>query len=149
MTDPHFPSHAAQNDAAQGDTTTPMLVYIGLLGGLLLQILPLVAVIVALINKGSARGWLRSHYTFQIRTFWMLLIYGFGGLVLAMMGFGEAMLVAFNDSDGTLSLTDMLTGLSGLALMFFAIVWLIVRCAKGIGALGRREPIHNPTRWGL
>ncbi|CCG09452.1 Putative uncharacterized protein [Pararhodospirillum photometricum DSM 122] len=57
---------------------------------------------------------------FQIRTFWY-------GLLIMVIG-------------GALSLV-----LIGYAVLLFWLVWLIVRCVKGLLLLNENRPIANPT----
>lgn len=74
------------------------------------------------MNAGDAPEPLRSHYRFQIRTFWIGLLYS---------------IVAF------------LLALAAIGVVFFVLIaiWLIVRCAKGLKYLGRGEPYPNATTW--
>lgn len=109
----------------QSDTSTQgtaKIVYILYLVGILFGITGIIGVIMAYINKADAPEWLQSHYQFQIRTFWIgflyLIIGGF--LTLAVIGY--------------------------LVILFW-VIWLIVRCAKGIKYLDAKEAHPNPTGW--
>lgn len=75
-------------------------------------------------RRKDAPAWLRSHYTYQIRTFWICM----GGLALAA---------------GVLFLPFALFPLTIVAL----VVWLVVRCFFGMVRLHRGEPIFNPQTW--
>ncbi len=37
--------------------------------------------------------------------------------------------------------------LIGWLILLFDVIWLIVRCAKGMSHLGRHEPVPNPKTW--
>ena len=82
----------------------------------------IVGVVLAYIARDDAPNWLASHYRFQIRTFWLLLLFSFIGAVLTLVLVGYLVLVA-------------------------TAVWLIVRCVKGWHHLDRREPVDNVETW--
>jgi uncharacterized membrane protein len=89
---------------------------------LLSGITGVIGVIMAYVNVGDAPEPLRTHYRFQIRTFWIAVLYG---LVAALL---------------TLAVV-------GAFLIPLAAVWFIVRCVKGLKYLGRGEPYPNPGTW--
>lgn len=107
------------SNAAAG---TARLVYLLYLTGLLFGITGIVGVVTAYLNQNDAPDWLRSHYRFQIRTFWIGALCLFVGFLLAMILIGY------------------------LVLLFWA-VWLIVRCVKGMKYLERGEAHPDPTGW--
>lgn len=74
--------------------------------------------------RADAPAWLRSHYVYQIRTFWICM----GGLGLAAVAIMPWALLA-------------------LLIGFGTIVWLVVRCFFGMVRLQRGEPIFNPQTW--
>ena len=82
----------------------------------------IVGVVLAYIARDDAPNWLASHYRFQIRTFWLLLLFSSIGAVLMLVLVGFLVLVA-------------------------TAVWLIVRCVKGWRHLDRREPVDNVETW--
>lgn len=106
---------------AQSDTSAK-IIYVLYLLSLVVGVTSLVGVIMAYVNAGDAPEPLKSHYRFQIRTFWIGLLYGVVGVLLTFVAVGVLVLV-------------------------FTAVWLIVRCVKGLKALDRREPYPNPTTW--
>ena len=65
---------------------------------------------------------MKTHYALQIRTFWIGLLYAAVSGVLAFVFIG------------------FFTGL-------FTVVWIIVRCVKGLQALERRQPYPDPNTW--
>lgn len=111
---------APRYNPADGETVR--LVYILYLVSLLLGVTSIVGVIMAYVNRGDAPDWLRSHYRFQIRTFWIGLLYT------------------------SLSLLTFII-IIGIFFGMFGFVWWIVRCAKGLKLLARGEPYENPATW--
>ena len=115
MTDPIIES---PNDTS----SMAKLVYILYLIGLVSGLTALVGVVIAYINKNESSEWLKSHYQYQIRTFWIGLLMIVIGVVLSMV-------------------------LVGLLLLLFFYVWGIIRSIKGFQALERKQAIANPTTW--
>jgi uncharacterized membrane protein len=106
--------------AAAGGTVT--IIYILYLIGLAVGLTALVGLIMAYVNKGSGPAWTASHYRFQIRTFWIGVLYSAIGLVLAL-------------------------ALVGWLVLVFTAVWLIIRCVKGLKFAGVEQPYPNPATW--
>lgn len=107
------------------DSATNMakLVYVLYLVGLVLGgITSLVGVIIAYIYRGEAPDWVKSHFTMQIRTFWI-------GLLLGVIGFVTAFIII------------------GWFILLFALVWMIVRCVIGLKTIGSNQPYPNPESW--
>jgi len=104
------------------DGKTANLIYILYLVALVIGLTGLVGLIMAYINRSDAPPWVQSHYQFQIRTFWIGLLYGVVGLVTSLILIGWLILLA-------------------------TAVWWIVRCVMGMKALGENRPIANPTTW--
>jgi len=97
-------------------------IYILYLAGLLFGITGIIGVVMAYMNRNDAPDWLQTHYQFQIRTFWI-------GLLFMLIG-------------GLLSVV-----LIGYFIMLFWVIWLVVRCVKGMKYLDRNEPHPNPKGW--
>jgi uncharacterized membrane protein len=112
------------NDSTSSNmANTAKLVYILYLVGLVTGgVTGLVGVVMAYINRNDAPEWLQTHYRFQIRTFWIGLLYVFLGMLLAIV-------------------------LIGYFILLFYVVWLIVRCVKGIQMLDKNEAYPKPTSW--
>ncbi|WP_457935577.1 DUF4870 family protein [Mesorhizobium sp. 10J20-29] len=102
--------------------TNVMVIYILYLAGLVIGVSGLVGIVLAYVNRGKAGGFIESHYTWLIRTFWIGLLYALVSAVLMLLAIG-------------------------FLLMFAVAVWFIVRCIIGLQALGRNEPIKNPESW--
>lgn len=97
-------------------------VYILYLVGLIVPLTPVVGVIMAYANAGDASEGLRTHYRFQIRTFWI-------GLLYALIG----------------ALTFIV--IIGAFWLCFVTVWWIVRCVKGMQAIANGAPYEQPESW--
>lgn len=116
----HHGGTSAEPKPGTDESTIVLIAYVLLLLPVLL--LPLIGVIIAFVNRGSAPPWLETHYRWQIRTFFMGLLYMLVGSILSLVAIGFLILLA-------------------------TVVWHIVRVVKGIMALNRREPIANPGAW--
>ncbi len=101
---------------------TGKTVYILYLVGIIFGITGIIGVIMAYINKNDAPDWLKSHYQFQIRTFWIGGLYMLIGVILSFI-------------------------LIGYLVFLFWVVWLIVRCIKGMKSLDQKQAHPNPTGW--
>ncbi len=110
----------AGGDAAEGRTAN--LIYILYLLSLIFGVTSLVGLVMAYINKGDAPEWVQSHYRFQIRTFWI-------GLLFAVVG---AVTVAFG---------------VGILILVFLCVWWIVRCVKGMKYISQGSAHPDPASW--
>ena len=99
-----------------------LLVYILYLAGLFLGITAVVGVVMAYIARDRAQGWAASHYEFQIRTFWLTLLYAAIGSVLSLVMIGIPVLMA-------------------------TFVWYIIRNVKGLIRASQDEPIPDPKSW--
>ena len=98
----------------------PLVIYILYL--IPIGVTHIVGLVMAYVARDTAPEWLRSHYTFQIRTFWIGLLYGViaGMLCFIFIGF---------------------------LLLPVVVLWFIVRCALGLVRLSQREPYPNPYSW--
>ncbi|MDP5136597.1 DUF4870 family protein [Rheinheimera baltica] len=104
------------------NSSTAKLVYILYLVGIIFGVTGIVGVVMAYINKSDAPEWLQSHYRFQIRTFWIGLVYILVSVVLMMVVIGW--------------LTYLLW-----------IVWLIIRSVKGMKQLEKQEAVQDEKTW--
>jgi uncharacterized membrane protein len=84
----------------------------------------IVGLVLAYVNRDGAPTWLRSHYTLQIRTFWIGLLYFFVACACLFILVGVPMLLA-------------------------VAVWYVVRCALGISRLLKSEAYPTPESWVL
>jgi uncharacterized membrane protein len=117
------PSAPRQTDRwLEPGTTNVQVIYILYLASLVIGVSVLVGIVLAYINRGKAGGFVETHYTWLIRTFWIGLLYALISAVLMLLAIG-------------------------FVLMFAVAVWFIVRCIIGLQALSRNEPIKNPESW--
>jgi uncharacterized membrane protein len=104
------------------EAATANTVYILYLVSLLVGLTSIVGVIMAYVNHADAPEWVQTHYRFQIRTFWIGLLYGVIGLVTCIIVIGVFWLI-------------------------FVLIWWIVRCVKGMQAISRGLPYERPASW--
>jgi uncharacterized membrane protein len=109
-----------RGDPAEADTAK--LIYILYLVSLIVGLTSIVGLIMAYVNRADAPDWVRSHYRFQIRTFWIGLLYGAVSLITALI-------------------------VIGIFFGVFTFIWWIVRCAKGLKQIGRGEAYEKPATW--
>ncbi|MCO5160339.1 MAG: hypothetical protein M9939_04340 [Mesorhizobium sp.] len=102
--------------------TNVQVVYFLYIAGMFIPILPLVGLIMAYINRGKAGGWVDTHYTYLIRTFWIGILYIFVATILVVLLIGVLLYVAIA-------------------------IWIIVRCILGLQAARRGEAVKNPESW--
>lgn len=109
----------------QDDKTLPGVVYaLHIAGAVTGGLTSLIGAIIAYISRKDAPEWLASHYEFQIRTFWLALLFSVVGIILTPVGIGVVALVA--------------TGL-----------WLVVRGVVGLSTLLKGQPYPTPKNWML
>lgn len=98
------------------------LIYILYLVSFIVGITALIGLVMAYVYQDNAPAWVRTHYRFQIRTFWIGLLYGL---------IGGALVFAF----------------VGILVLAFVVVWYIVRCVKGMQRVNAGLPYENVTTW--
>lgn len=123
MTDPNIPPAPRQTDRwLEPGPTNVQVIYASYLLGFVVGITPLIGIVLAYMNRGKVGGWVETHYTWAIRTFWIGILYGLISLMLSLV-------------------------LIGFLLMLAVAIWVIVRVVVGLQAVGRGEPIRNPESW--
>lgn len=100
------------------------IVYILYLVGLLLGITTIIGVIVAYVFRDGAAPWLRTHYRYQIGTFWIGLLYLAIGLVTTFI-------------------------LIGYLILLFTLFWYLIRCIKGLRLVSDGYAVSKPATWWL
>ncbi len=110
----------AGGGAQQGSNAR--IVYLLYLGAVIIGLLALIGVIIAYVNRNNSGGWVSDHHRFQIRTFWIGLLYSAVGAVSTVFLVGWLMLLA-------------------------TLVWWIMRCVKGLQCASRSESYPNATTW--
>lgn len=106
----------------QGQGNAALAVYVLYLLELVFGITGIIGLIVAYVFHGDGPGWLQSHYRFQIRTFWIGLLYGIISVLLMFV-------------------------LIGYLLAVLCVIWHIIRCVKGLNHWSRGEAHPNPASW--
>jgi uncharacterized membrane protein len=99
-----------------------LIVYVLYLIAYFTGLTALIGVIIAHVQVGSADPLLASHYRFQIRTFWIGILYIVVGSILSIV-------------------------LVGIAVLIWWFIWSLVRNVKGLLALNDNKPIPNPVSW--
>ncbi|MDT8283007.1 MAG: hypothetical protein RQ982_09410 [Gammaproteobacteria bacterium] len=102
--------------------STAKVIYILLIVSTLVGLTGIIGLIMAYVYKDGSNDWLQTHYRFQIRTYWIGLVY----LALGVITLGINI---------------------GYFILLFLFVWMIVRCAKGLKQLENRQPVHNLESW--
>ncbi|MFM8679354.1 MAG: DUF4870 family protein [Alphaproteobacteria bacterium] len=131
------------------EKTIVVIVYVlYLLGILSFLVTPLIGLVIAYVQRGSSTHVGRSHFTFQIHTFWLpVLFWVLFWLASLVFGLVFAGIGAVNPA----------AGLSGLGLWFtilfvFAIglyLWHLVRVIKGLVVANGNRAIAQPASWWL
>ena len=123
MTNVDPPADPAVPPALQDDKTMPLVVYVLYLVALLtVGATAVVGVILAYVSKAAAPEWMLSHYVFQIRTFWLSLLFSIIGAILLPIGIGFVILPAVG-------------------------VWVAVRCILGLSRLTKGQAYPTPRNW--
>jgi uncharacterized membrane protein len=104
------------------NTTVAVIVYALYFVAYFIGVSAIVGVIIAHVQSGLADPFLQSHYRFQIRTFWVGLLYLVVGGLLSII-------------------------IVGWFVLLWWFIWSLVRNIKGILALNEGRPIANPTSW--
>lgn len=111
-----------ETETVQTGGRTAAIIYVLYLAGLVIGITPIIGLVMAYIYRDDAPYWLRTHYHYQIRTFWIGLLYLFVGAVTASIFIGWLILV-------------------------FWLIWYLVRCVRGVKLASEGRPVPNPTTW--
>jgi uncharacterized membrane protein len=104
------------------EATAANTVYILYLVGLIVPLTPIVGVIMAYVQHGDAAEWVQSHYRFQIRTFWIGVLYSVIGIITCVI-------------------------IVGFFWLCFVLVWWVVRSVKGMQAVAAGAPYERAGTW--
>lgn len=110
---------------------TAIIVYMLFLGSVLAVVTAPLGVVIAHWKRRSADDWVASHFTFQIRTFWL-------GVV------GGGIFVAAWQLLGVIGLPPMAPWAMGYIYFTICLIWMVARCGVGIQRLTSNRPIDNP-----
>ena len=117
-TAPTPPPAAAASDERQ----IALAIYILYLIPFAFGVTHLVGLVLAYVNRDTAPDWLKSHYSFQIRTFWLGLLYFVIACISCLL-------------------------LIGFVLVPLVIIWFIIRCALGLNHLMKNQAYPTPESW--
>jgi len=110
------------NDTERRARTLVLAVYILYGVGLVTGLAFVVGVVIAHLKRDEAPPWLRTHFTFQIRTFWISLLWGVVGVLTTWL-------------------------LVGFLFLAWSFVFVLVRTVKGFLRLNNGLPIADPQSW--
>jgi uncharacterized membrane protein len=120
----------------QEDHTLPTVVYALYLLGLINGLTVFIGLIIAYANRDRAGPVMESHYTFQIRTFWIAIawwiiagILFLWGIPLSFIIIGVPLLVA------------------GGLIVAMTHIWFALRCILGLIYVSRGEAYPRPRSW--
>ena len=116
------PTPQPLNEPLNDERQMAFIVYLAYLGSIVFQPLVFVGLVLAYIQRETAPDWLKAHYTYQIRAFWIGLLYLAASILLCFV-------------------------LIGIVLLFACFAWWIVRSALGIDRILKRQPPPNPQSW--
>lgn len=122
MNAPHNDDALVAEQGQAPDTTMAMVVYALFLASFVVGFTGIIGLVIAYIYRGKGPQWLDEHYRYQIRTFWIGLVYGViaGLLTLVVIGF---------------------------PLLLALAVWMIIRCVKGFKGLQEKRAPSNVDTW--
>ncbi len=121
-TPPAPPANPSPAAAASDERQIALVIYILYLVPFAFGVTHIVGLVLAYVNRETAPDWLKSHYHYQIRTFWIGLLYFAIACLCVVILIGFPMIVA-------------------------VWVWFIVRCALGLARLARNEAYPTPESW--
>jgi uncharacterized membrane protein len=107
------------------DEQLVLIVYLLYFAAYIFGITALIGVIIAHVRFPDANLPLGSHYQFQIRTFWIGVLYLVVGTVLAFA----------------------ILPVIGYVVFIWWLIWSLVRKVKGLLALNDYKSIQVPTSW--
>ncbi len=117
---------APEINPSETSTAVAKVIYILFIISTIIGITGIIGAVMAYVNNDAtdegSEHWLQSHYRFQIRTFWIGLLYIVIGAWLSLF-------------------------IIGYLILAFTFFWLIIRCAKGLKQLENHQPVKNLESW--
>jgi len=98
------------------------VIYILLMISTIIGFTGLIAITMAYVMRDDCPEWLQSHYRFQIRTFWI-------GLLYILIGAFTFKIVI------------------GYFILLITVVWMLIRCSKGLKQLANEQAVKNSGSW--
>jgi uncharacterized membrane protein len=97
-------------------------IYVIYLAAVIIPVLPIIGVVFGYIFENDAKAYLKSHYHYIIRSFWIGVLYSLLATISIIVGIG-------------------------IILIPLCMIWWLIRAAKGLKSLMRAEPINRPETW--
>ncbi len=113
-----------QNLGLSSSRGNAKIVYFLFLASLVFGITAIIGIVMAYMNQQDVESWLKTHYQYQIRTFWIGILFAFIASILMFVGIGYIMYLVL-------------------------VIWMIVRCVKGLKAIDAKQPVVDLKRWGF
>jgi len=111
-----------QGSTSSSQSDTVKLVYLLNFAGFVVGITTIIAVVIAYLKRDEADSVAASHFTYQIRTFWISILFVVVSMFLMMIAIG-------------------------FILMLGWLIWAIVRNVKGFMLISEGKPIPEPETW--
>lgn len=102
--------------------TIAIIIYVLYLCTVFIPPLCIIGVVFAYVFENDATDYLKSHYTYLIRTFWIGLLYFTISIILISI-------------------------LIGIILVIVSAVWWLIRVTKGLKDILQNNPIVNSQTW--
>jgi uncharacterized membrane protein len=118
------------------DRTLPTVVYALYLLGLINGLTVLIGLIIAYANRDRAGPVMESHYTFQIRTFWIAIAWWIIAAILFLWGIPLSFII--------IGVPLLVAG--GL-IVAMTHIWFALRCILGLIYVSRGEAYPRPRAW--
>lgn len=112
------------NSWLDGGIKTVQLCYILNFIGLVFPLTFIISCVFAYIHRGNSESYLKTHYHYIIRTFFISLICFIISFILTFI-------------------------FIGILLNFILVIWFIIRNVKGVIAITNKQPIINPNKLGF
>lgn len=116
------PLESYRNPGVSGAADTVKLVYLLYFAGFIVGLTTLIGVVVAYLKRSEADDISATHFTFQIRTFWLSFLFVIVSTLLTVVVIGFFMLLGW-------------------------VVWAIIRNVKGFMLISEGKPIPEPETW--
>lgn len=141
MSNPYVGQEAASPQVASAKSLAT-IVYALQAASLVVGFTSIVAVIINYVKMDEVRGtWVESHFRWQIRTFWLSLLFGFLLFVLFLVfGLGIAGAAAVGSEAGAAG-GALSMGLVGIVGGLGMVAWYLYRIIKGWLRLSENQPV--------
>ena len=119
------------------------IVYVLYLAGIASGVPIVIGIILAYANRKEAVDWVGTHYQFQIRTFWIVLLYS----SIAFILFVSLTAILIGPYNITSVVNLIIPPVFGLITGLLILIWFVVRNFQGIRYRMKCEPYPNPCTW--